>query len=79
MEGHSVGSHVAQEADAIAADCYVGAIRIIFFQPHFAYHHGVADFLLFMAWDVVIVNKEEGVSARNLFCVGKRPCAYALA
>jgi hypothetical protein len=67
-----VGSHVAQEADAIAANCYVGAIRIIFFRTHFAYHHGVADFIPFMAWDVMVVNKEEGVSACSLFCVGRR-------
>ena len=46
----------------IAADCYAGAIRIIFFWTHFAYHHGVADFLLFMVQDVVVVDKEEGVS-----------------
>ncbi len=44
----------------IAADCYAGAIRIIFFWTHFAYHHGVADFLLFMVQDVVVVDKEEG-------------------
>jgi hypothetical protein len=31
FEGRYVGSHVAQKADAIAANCYVGAIRIIFF------------------------------------------------
>jgi hypothetical protein len=30
-EGHGVGSHIAREADAIAANCYAGAIRIIFF------------------------------------------------
>jgi hypothetical protein len=79
FEGCSVDSHVAREADAIAADCYAGAIRIIFFRTHFAYHHGVADFLLFMERDVKVVHKEEGVSARNLFCVGRRPLAYALA
>jgi hypothetical protein len=39
----------------------------------------VADFLLFMDQDVVVVDKKEGVSARNLFCVGGRTRAYALA
>jgi hypothetical protein len=63
----------------IAADHYVGEIRIIFFRMHFAYHHGVADFLPFMAQDVMVVDKEEGVSAHNPFCVGRRPVAYALA
>jgi hypothetical protein len=57
FEGYSVGSHVAGEADAIAINHYVGAIRIIFLQTHFAYHHGVADFLPFMAPDVMVVNK----------------------
>ncbi len=55
FKGCSVGSHVTQEADAIAADGDAGAIRIILFRPHITYHHGVADFLLFMGWDVVIV------------------------
>jgi hypothetical protein len=32
-----------------------------------------------MARDIVVVDKEEGVSARNLFCVGRMPHAYALA
>jgi hypothetical protein len=73
FEGPGVGSHIAREADAIAVDGYAGAIRIIFFRTHFAYHHGVADFLLLMAWDVVVVNKEEGISACNPFCVGKGP------
>jgi hypothetical protein len=79
FEGRGVGSHVAWEADAIAADRYAGAIRIIFFRTHFAYHHGVANFLPFMARYVIVVNMDEGVSAHNLFCVGKRPRAYTLA
>jgi hypothetical protein len=79
FKGCSVGSHIARDADAIATDCYVGAIRVIFFRTHFLYHHVVVDFLLFMARDVVIVDKEEGVSARNPFCVWRRPCVYALA
>jgi hypothetical protein len=63
----------------IATDCYACAIRIIFFRMHFAYHYGVADFLPFMAWNVVVVDKEEDVSAQNPFCVGRRPLAYTLA
>jgi hypothetical protein len=73
FKGCGVGSNISREADAIATNCYTGAIRIIFFWLNFAYHHGVADFLLFMAQDVVVVNKEEGASACNPFCV------YALA
>jgi hypothetical protein len=79
FEGCGVGSHIAQKADAIAADRYAGAIRIIFFWMHFTYHYGVADFLLFMARDVMVGNKKEGVSACNPFGVGKRSHAYALA
>jgi hypothetical protein len=79
LEGRGVGSHVAREADAIAADCYAGVIRNIFFRTHFTYHHGLADFLPFMSQDIMVVGKEEGVCARNPFCVGRRPCAYALA
>ncbi len=79
FEGRCVGSHVAREADAIATKCYAGVIRIIFFRTHFAYHHGMADFLSFMARDVVVVDKEESISACNSFCVERRPRAYALA
>ncbi len=53
FKGCGVGSHVDREADAIAANGYAGAIRIIFFWMHFAYHHGVADFLPLMAQDVI--------------------------
>jgi hypothetical protein len=63
----------------MATDHDAGAIRIILFQPHFTYHHGVADFIPFMDRDVVVVEKEEGVSACNPFCVGGRTRAYALA
>jgi hypothetical protein len=76
FKGCGVGSHVAREADAITTNCDVGGIRIILFWMHFAYHHGVADFLLCMEWDVMVVNKEEGISVHNPFCVGRRTLAY---
>jgi hypothetical protein len=78
FKGCGVGSHITREADAIAADGDAGAIRIILFRMHFAYHRDVADFLLFMDQDVVVVNKKGGASARNPFCIGGRPRAYAL-
>jgi hypothetical protein len=78
FEGCGVGSHVPWEADAISANGDAGAIRIILFQPHFTYHHGVADLLSFMDPDVVIVYKKESVSTRNPFCVGGRTRANAL-
>ncbi len=79
LEGHGVGSHITQEADAIATDGDVGAIRIILFRTNLTNHHGVADFLPFMDRDVEVVDKKEGGSARNAFCVGGRPRAYTLA
>ncbi len=79
FKGCGVGSHVPREADAIAADGDAGVIRIILFQPHFTYHHGVADFLLFVDRDVMKVYKKECVSTRNPFCVGGRTRANALA
>ncbi len=79
FEGCGVGSHVNWEADVIASNGDAGAIRNILVQPHFTYPHGVADFLQFMDQDVVVADKEEGVSARYPFCVGGRTRAYALA
>jgi hypothetical protein len=78
FEGCGVGSHITWEADAIAAIGDAGAIRIILLWLHFTYHHGVADFLPFMERDVVVVDKKEGVSACNPFCVGGRTHTYAL-
>jgi hypothetical protein len=43
------------------------------FWMHFAYHHGVADFLPFMARDVMVVDKEEAISARTHFVLGEDP------
>jgi hypothetical protein len=79
FKGYGVGSHVTREADAIAADGNVGAIRIILVRPHFTYQHGVADFLSFIGWDVMIVYKKEGVSACNPLCVGGSTRTNALA
>ncbi len=67
FKGCIVGSHVTLEADAIATNGDAGAIRIILFQPHFTYHHGVADFLPFIDRDVVVVDKKKSVSARIPF------------
>ncbi len=79
FKGGGVGSHLTQEADAISADGDADAIRIILFRLHFTYHHGVADFLSFMGWDVVIVYKKEAVSACNLLCIGGSTRTNALA
>ena len=73
LRRRGVGTNVTQEAYAIATNGDVGAIRIILFRPHFTYYHSVEDFLPFMDWDVVGVNKQEGVSACNPFCGGEEP------
>jgi hypothetical protein len=57
----------------IAADGDAGAIRIILFWPNFTYHHGVADFLLFMDWDVVVVYKKEVLVPATHFVLGEEP------
>jgi hypothetical protein len=79
FERCGVGSHITRKADAIATNCDAGVIRIILFWPHFTYHHGMADFLLFMDQDVMIVYKKEGVSDCNPFSVGGRTQDNALA
>jgi hypothetical protein len=61
FKGHGVDSNVTREADAIVTNGDASAIRIILFWLHFTYHHGVADFLTLMDWDVMVVNKEEGI------------------
>jgi hypothetical protein len=73
FEGCSVGSHIIREADAIAANGDAGAIRIILFQLPFIYHHGVADFLLFMDQDVMIIYKEKGYVTATHFALGEEP------
>ncbi len=77
FEVWGVSSHITWEADAIATDGDAGEVKIILFWMHFRYHPGVADFPPFMDQDVMVVNKKEGVSARNPFCVGGRTRAYA--
>jgi hypothetical protein len=76
FKGCGVGSHVTREADAIAANSDVGAIRIILFGSHFTYHHGVADFLSFMDQDVMIVYKKEGISLHIPPWCGRFPFVY---
>jgi hypothetical protein len=68
-----------KQMQLLPTDGDAGAIRIILLWLHFTYHHDAADFLPFMDWDVVVVNKKVGVSARNLFCAGGRTHAYAFA
>jgi hypothetical protein len=50
-----------------------GTIGIVFFRTNFANYHGVADFLLFVGGDIVIVDEKESVSARNSFGGGVVP------
>jgi hypothetical protein len=65
-----VGADIPRVTDVVASNCDAGMIRVIFIWSHFTNYHGVADFLSFMSWDVVIVDVKEGVSARNPFGMG---------
>ncbi len=70
FKGRSVGANVPQEADVIASDGDVSAIRIIFIRPNLTNDHGVADFFSFVGWYVMIVNDKEGVGAYNPIGIG---------
>jgi len=67
FKGCGVGANISRVTNTATADGDAGTIRIIFFRPNFAHYHGEADFLLFVGRDVGIVDKKEGVSARDLF------------
>jgi hypothetical protein len=70
FKGSSVGTNISWVTDAIATNCDAGMIRIVFIRTHFTNYHGVADFLSFVEWDVMIINEKEYVSACNPFGVG---------
>ena len=65
-----VGADSSRVTYAIASDGDAGTIRIVFIWLHFTNYHGVADFLSFVGWDVMIVDDKEGVSACNPFGMG---------
>ncbi len=67
FKGRRVGADISRVTDATASDGDAGTISIVFIRSHFTHYHGVADFLLFVSGDVMIVDDKEGVSARNLF------------
>ena len=63
-------TNIPWETDATATNGDAGTIGIVFFRTNFANYHGVADFLLFVGGNIVIVDEKESVSARDLFGVG---------
>jgi hypothetical protein len=44
----------------------VGRIRVVFLRANIADNHGVTDLLLLVGWDVMVVDKEEGISFCDL-------------
>jgi len=67
FKGRGVGADISWVTNATTSDGDTGTIRIIFIRSNFTHYHGVADFLLFVSGDVIIVDEKEGVSARNPF------------
>jgi hypothetical protein len=75
FKGCGVGANISQVKDTTASNGDAGMIRIVFIGTHFTHYHGVADFLLFVSGDVMIVNDKESVSACNSLEVGVVPKA----
>ncbi len=67
FKGRGVGAYISRVTDTTAYDGDAGAIRIVFIRLHFTHYHGVADFLLYVSGDVMIVDDKEGVSVCNPF------------
>jgi len=58
FEGGGVGTNIPWEIDATAPNGDAGTIRIVFFRAHFKNYHGVADFLLFVGRNIMIVDEK---------------------
>jgi len=69
FQGSGVGTNISWVTDVIATNGDAGTIRILFIRTHFTNYLGVADFLSFVEWDVMIINEKECVSACNPFGV----------
>ena len=73
-----VSANISRVTNTTAPDGDAGTIGIVFFRTNFTNYHGVADFLLFVGGNIVIVDEKE-VSARNSFGGrgGSRPNSLA--
>jgi len=67
FEGGRVSADISRVTNTTAPDGDAGTIGIVFFRTNFTNYHGVADFLLFVGGNIVIVDEKESVSARNSF------------
>jgi hypothetical protein len=67
FEGRRFSADISWVTNTTATNGDGGTIGIVFFRAHFTNYHGVADFLSFVGGNIVIVDEEEGVSARNSF------------
>ena len=68
FERCGVCANIPWETDVTATNGDAGTIGIVFFRM--TNYHGVADFLLFVVGNIIIVNEKKGVSARDSFGVG---------
>jgi hypothetical protein len=65
--------------DSVTANGDLGSIRVILLRSNFTDNHGVADFLVLVGRDVLVVNEEEGVGTRYPLLCWRRAGSNALA
>ena len=61
LERGSVGADVTWIADSVATNGDTGAVGIILFRTDLTDDHGVTNFLALVAWNVIVVDDEEGI------------------
>ncbi len=74
-----VGANIARIADSVAANGDTGAVRVILFEINLTDDHGVADLLVLVGRDVLVVNEEEGVGTCYLLTIWRIAQSNALA
>ncbi len=66
-------THITREADAVATNRDLCAVRVVPVWLDSTYYHGMAYFLPLVQRDVVVVNAKECVGTGNMFGVGGLP------
>jgi hypothetical protein len=79
LQQGGVGTNIPRIADAIATNGDSGAFGFMLFRTDFTYHHGVAYFLPFVRWNVLLIDEEEGVRSRDPLGAGSITRANAMA
>ncbi len=67
-----------QVADLAAPNGYLGMIRVILFRTNFTDNKRMADLLLLVLWNIVILDQEECIGTIDTFCAGRGAGADAL-